>query len=370
MADRHQWAPDPMTPQVGSSGLHLIASYGNGAGSARVRLYDWVAHLGIDAHTHSYAGTSDNSLSTLRSAPLRTLQAELHSRGLPRAVRGETVILSRTATPFSRGSIEAKTLRAAGHAVYDVDDAIMLPRRSLQDRLFPKGEVFHRATSAADVVIAGNDFLADAASSFASDVRVIPSCVEIDNYIPPAPRLDGHIPRLVWIGSPSTERYLSAVAPALTSACLALGTRIIVISAGERPIPGLSSEIVERVDWHPNRFPQQIAQGDVGIMPLEDSVWEKGKCAYKLLQYGASHLPVVGSPVGANREVLKLMNAPAPSTIDEWRDALVNTLRMDPRERRAAGLAARRAVEMNYSFAANARTWMAAVGLSAHKAAI
>lgn len=358
-----------MTSPVDPATLHLIAAYGSRAGSARVRLHDWVTHLGITAHAHSYASTSDNSLATLRADPSRTLRAELRTRRLPGAVLGETAVLSRTATPFSRGGIEAKALRAAGHGVYDVDDAIMLPQSGLQHRMFPKGEVFRRASSAADVVIAGNDFLADAASSFAADVRVIPSCVEPGDYVAPAPRADSSAPKLVWIGSPSTERYLSAIAPALTSACRELRTQLIVISAGKRPIPGLSPELVERVTWHPQCFAKQISMGDVGIMPLEDTAWERGKCAYKLLQYGASSLPVVGSPIGANKEVLRLMRAPAPSTIDEWRDALVASLRMSEQDRLIAGRRARRAIEKHYSFSAHSATWCEAVGISSIPAA-
>lgn len=346
-----------------SGHLQLVSAYGPSAGSARVRLHDWMEHLSIPYVAHGYRRASHNSLGALVRSPLGTVAAEWATRRLPARLAGQNVILSRTATPFTRGVLEESILRRAGHGVYDVDDAIMLPQSGLAASLFPKGGVFARAASAADTVVVGNMFLAEHAAAHSKDVRVIPSCVEPDDYQPPTQPVTGRTPRLVWIGSPSTERYLTGIAPAIVEACRRAATELIVISAGDAMIDGLPSDVVRRLPWAADSFATDLALGDVGIMPLADTAWERGKCAYKLLQYGAAGLAMVGSPVGVNTELLAAMGAAAPRTVDEWTDALLVALTGSAQERFEAGQAARRTVVNSYSFAANAPAWRAAVGI-------
>lgn len=365
---REREDPTAETPSIPSAAqqphpVHLVAAYGPTAGSARVRLHDWADHLGLPHVSHPYRGAARNSAGALLRSPISTARAERQLRRLPARLDGGTVVLSRAAGPFSHGGIEEAILRRAGRAAYDVDDAIMIPTDGLRGRLFPLPEVFARAAAAADVVIAGNAYLAERASEHAGDVRVIPSCVEPGDYLLPDDPVRDRAPRLVWIGSPSTESYLSQIAPAIVEACRRTSSELLVISAGEAQIPGLPEGIVRRIPWGPDTYARSLAQGDVGIMPLADSEWERGKCAYKLLQYGAAGLPVVGSPVGANFSVLEAMGAPAPRTLDEWTDALVQSLTGTPEERFADGRRARRVVEAAYSFEANAEAWRRAVGL-------
>ena len=98
-------------------------------------------------------------------------------------------------------------------------------------------------------------------------------------------------------------------------------------------------------------------------MPLNDHLYNRGKCGYKLLEYGAAGLPVVASPVGVSADILGRMGAPGPSTIDEWVDALVATIEASSATRREWGARARRAVERNYSYAAWEAPWLDAVGI-------
>ena len=123
--------------------------------------------------------------------------------------------------------------------------------------------------------------------------------------------------------------------------------------------------MVDRVQWAPATFAQELARADLGLMPLRDDEWSRGKCAYKLLQYGAAALPLVGSPVGANREVLSRAEGLAPRSVDDWYDAMVQLLEESDESRARRGRAARRAVEENYSFRSWEPTWVEAVGLAA-----
>jgi glycosyltransferase involved in cell wall biosynthesis len=161
----------------------------------------------------------------------------------------------------------------------------------------------------------------------------------------------GPVPRLLWLGSPATEPYLDLVAAALLRVHRLTGARLTLISAGARPLGNLAA-MTDRVGWDASLTNATLAGADCGIMPLTDTPFTRGKCAYKLLQYGAAGLPVAASPVGANRAVLERLHGMAAVDTASWVDALVDLLRAPEAERRARGDAARRAVEEHYSYRA------------------
>jgi hypothetical protein len=124
------------------------------------------------------------------------------------------LVMSREATPRSAGGIEARILRSAEWAVYDFDDAMWADRRGDIHRVLPKPTKWRRGVEAADCVIAGNDYLANAAQSLNRNV-VIPSCVEPADY----PKKGNYeLPErrtFVWLGPASAEIHLSEIAPPL-----------------------------------------------------------------------------------------------------------------------------------------------------------
>jgi glycosyltransferase involved in cell wall biosynthesis len=137
--------------------------------------------------------------------------------------------------------------------------------------------------------------------------------------------------------------------------------RLTVVSAGSRSLGPLDA-IVDRTTWDPRTFSQILADADVGIMPLYDTEFSRGKCAYKVLQYGAAALPVVGSPVGTNATVLAELGGAAPGP-GEWVDAVASVFDASASTRMSLGDAARRAVEESYSFEAWETRWRVAVGV-------
>lgn len=343
--------------------LTAVTSYGRAAGSARVRVYDWVDHLAVHTRSVAYTRGASNSVATLVKEPLGTLASEVRLRRLHRSVAGGTVLLARQASPFSTGRIEASLLQAAERGVYDFDDALYLAMRNgVRARLFPKDRIWRRAVAAADMIIAGNELLAEHASSFNSSVTIVPSCVEPDQYVRKQDYSERETPRAVWIGSPSTERYLSAIEAPLLHMHRQHGLRLTVISAGTATLGHLDA-MIDRVPWRVETFGAQLADADLGLMPLDDNEWSRGKCAYKLLQYGAAGLPLVGSPVGANREVLTRSHGLAPSTLDEWYDAIAAVLTEGASARERRGNAAHHAISTHYSFSAWADAWATAVGV-------
>lgn len=343
------------------SGVRVVVPYGPRGSSARVRAFDWLDHLGWDATIHDYLGLPVNSPGLVLRTPGRALRAGADLWRLSRRVGRDTVFLVREADPFSRGHVEAALLAGAARGVYDFDDALMVPHPGLVERVFSKAAKWRRSVAAADVVVAGNDLLADAATAAgARDVRLIPSCVEPDTYRRKESFAPSGPPRAVWLGSPATEHYLHAIERPLLEVHHTLGLRLAVISAGDRSLGALDA-MVDRVAWTPQAN-DRLADYDLGLMPLPDDPWTRGKCAYKLLQYGAAGMPMVGSPVGANRAALTAMGGLMADSDDAWRDALTTLATASETTRAELGASARAGVEAHYSFAAWAPAWIDAVG--------
>ena len=147
-----------------------------------------------------------------------------------------------------------------------------------------------------------------------------------------------------WIGIPLNAHYLNIVVPALRAV---EGVTLHVVGG---VAPAELAGIAQNLPWTEDSEIARIAAFDVGIMPLHDTPWERGKCAYKLLQVMAAGKPVIASPVGANRQVVQHgVNGFLADNPDEWADALRRLA--DPELRRRMGEEARRTVETQYSTA-------------------
>lgn len=323
-----------------------------------MRVYDWLDHLGLSAaEVHDYRGAADNRPMSLLRNPTGTVAAEARTRRV--SARG-SLLISREASPLSSGRLEVRLLRAAEHGVYDVDDALFHDTGAGVRRVLSKAKTFARAVGAADVVIAGNDYLAERASRTAQRVVVIPSCVEPDAYRVKDDYEVGPQPRIVWVGSPSTEAYLRGIAPALLKVNRITGARLLVVSAGAASLGPLDA-MTDRLPWTRTTVSDLASTVDVAIGPLTDTPYARGKCAYKLLQYAACGLPMVASPVGANRTALDVLGGVAASTTAEWVEALVGLSTASTADRAERGRTARHHVEAHYSFGRWADEWVAAV---------
>jgi len=341
--------------------LVVASSYGPAAASARVRVLEWLGYLGLEAEVLDYIGTANVLPGTVARHPLATLHAERELRRLRERPPFERLLVSRSMGPFTRGHIEAELLRRAGWGVYDFDDALHVDR-GLIHKLFGESAGWATAVRGADLVIAGNSYLAEAAARLNPNVEVIPSCVDPAAYPRKTDYEIGETPRFVWLGSPSTEPYLERIAPALLQVHRLTGARLTLISSGDRPLGELSA-MADRVTWAGPATDALLAEADCGLMPLPDDTWTRGKCAYKLLQYAAAGLPVVGSPVGVNEQVLGQFGGYAATDHDSWLQALLDVIQSSGTDRRSRGLAARRGVEEHYSFAAWRNVWLKSLQL-------
>lgn len=342
--------------------LHLFMPYGRAAASARIRVFGWLEHLRLPAYVHCYIGQADTGPATVMRRPLAVLAAERDLRRKPREIKGR-VLVHREASPFSRGEVERALFSQASLSVFDFDDAMHWDwgASSPVRRLLPKASKTIEAVRRADRVIAGNAFLADWASCWSRETLVIPSCID-----PSLNQRKSYYglhdpPRLGWIGSPATERYLRSHARALLEVRRRTGARLMVVSRGNGTL-GRLDEMVDRVDWS-IQAESHLVDWDIGIMPLDDGLYERGKSGYKLLQYGAAGLPAVASPVGVNQEILTKFGAPSPASLDDWVETLSDLIESAQARRSELGTRARRVVEEHYSYDAWASTWQRSVEL-------
>lgn len=199
---------------------------------------------------------------------------------------------------------------------FDVDDAIWLSKASSVERV-------SNIASHATAIIAGNQYIADWFSSFNNNVAVIPTAVDIDRFSPVEHICEEDF-TIGWIGTSTNLPYLEKIAPAL-SAFLGLhdDAVLLVVSDQAPKLPTVHQNQIRYLAWSELIEAEAVQKMDVGIMPLPDNEWAKGKCSFKMLQYMACGIPVVVSPVGMNATVLGLGNIGfGVSSIDEWFDAL------------------------------------------------
>jgi glycosyltransferase involved in cell wall biosynthesis len=246
--------------------------------------------------------------------------------------------------------------RLAPPALFDFDDAIWL-RKPRAAGLAPGRSAFRErkfaaSCRAAALVLAGNEFLAARARRADARVEVVPTGVDLAAYAAhPRDGDDGHT--VVWIGLPENLPYLDAVRPALARlAARGPAVRLRVVSSA---FPDWPEVPIERRPWSAADEIAALASSSIGIMPLADDDWSRGKCAFKLLQYMAAGLPTVASPVGQNAEVVVAGETGLLArTSDEWEGAL-GSLLASAELRARLGRAGREALAGRYDSVSIAR---------------
>jgi glycosyltransferase involved in cell wall biosynthesis len=197
----------------------------------------------------------------------------------------------------------------------------------------------------ATTVVVGNDYLAERARhAGASRIEYLPSVVDIDRYS--IREKTGEQFRIGWIGSPITAPYVGLIRDALEEVSLKINMRLVLVGAGNQdPFPNMEKEFLP---WSEDTEVANIRSFDVGIMPLPDGPFERGKCGYKLVQYMACGLPVIASPVSVNTRIVEQGKTGfLASSTAEWVQALV-MLSQSANLRSDLGKAGRKKVEQEY----------------------
>ncbi|MFL6796343.1 MAG: glycosyltransferase family 4 protein [Xanthobacteraceae bacterium] len=333
----------------------LLSRYERSGPSSRVRHYNFLPTLqraGFDVTVAPFLG--DDYLSLYFRGARRPFDVLLKAyarrlRQMLTAARYDVIWVEKEALPWIPAELERMILYHRP-VVIDFDDAWHLryaTHRSSAVRAL-LGRKFERAISQAVTVTVGNSFLADWAAHHATRVVELPSCVDVARYPILAPP-DGPF-TVGWIGTPANEAALTLIAEPLRQLCRTCTARLRVIGgSGRLAIDGVP---VEQVSWSEESEVWDLAQCHVGVMPLPDGPWERGKCGYKLVQYMAAARAAVASPVGAATSILVDGETGfLARTTAEW-TAAFERLAGDRERTRKLGLAARRRAELNYSLEA------------------
>jgi len=274
-----------------------------------------------EARAAAFAAAGDADLTVIHRKMFRWLDL----RRLVRAVRGEHGTRRRL--------------------IYDLDDAVMYRPSGRRQWSLLRRLRFARTVGQASVFLAGNAYLKSQAPIRVPSV-IVPTPVSLDRYRP-RDEWPGRGRVVGWIGTASTLPYLDLVVPALRELAARRGDVVLRV-IGDRA-PSIEGVTVEAVPWSEETEAEALRGIDVGILPLPHDRWARGKCAFKALQYMATGLPVVASPVGMNREVVTVgKTGRLPGTTAEWIAAL-DTLLDDAAAREAMGKAGRERVAAEYS---------------------
>jgi glycosyltransferase involved in cell wall biosynthesis len=207
--------------------------------------------------------------------------------------------------------------RRSEKIIYDFDDAIMYsshhPGRNSPSHL----NSFRRSAKLADVVIAGNSYLAQHAQKFNAEVKILPTGLDTKTYKVEIKAKDDDRIRLVWIGSRSTLQYLAEIRPALEQIGLLYDNVVLRIICDD--FFDLQNMEVEKLKWSLETQAEDLTTSHIGLAPLPDNRFTRGKCGFKILQYQAANLPVIASPVGVNSEYVRNgITGFHASNIQEW----------------------------------------------------
>lgn len=253
---------------------------------------------------------------------------------------------------------KAKTL------VYDFDDAVMY-RSSMHGSKHSANRKrrFRSIVSKADIVVAGNNYLKSMADAYARQTVVIPTGIDIDSYLPH--RQQSQTITIGWIGSKTNLNYLKDLIEPLNKLYMSFPNfRLKVVCDGF--VEGFKCPVVKKV-WCEEDEVSDIQSFDIGVLPLKDDYWTKGKCALKLLQYMSCGLASVSSNLMFISSIIKHgHNGLLSNSIEQWYENLIVLLRK-PQLRERMGNYARLSVEGKFDIKTISRKYVEVFDMAIRK---
>lgn len=272
---------------------------------------------------------------------------------LVRLFQYDVIFIHREAYPIGRAFFETVLAKLRKPFIFDFDDAIFLPSTSPPNNFI---ERYKKPDKVANIikmsihVIAGNRYLADFALPYNRSISIIPTPIDTDKYYPDEKRnSDGIL--IGWIGSVTTSSFLNTMRNVFIRLSKRFPSIKFMIVGSEFSINGLSNIISK--PWSLKEEIKDLMTFDIGIMPMPDNEWTRGKCGFKAILYMNMGIPCICSPVGVNKEIITDgVNGFLADTEDEWINKL-SLLIENPELRKRIGCAGRKIVEQKYSVKAN-----------------
>jgi len=339
----------------------FITRYPHEAASERYRIYQFLPYLeraGFACTVRTFATAklfqaiqSGGVLAQLLHAPYCCVRRAFD---LINVSQFDAVVLEREAFPFFTPMVEKIVLRRQPKVIFDFDDAIHIGHKNTRGAKYPGiyklkyGAGVNEVLRQCAHVIAGNQTLAQHALQFNSQVSIMPTVVDVAQYSYRAPRAASDVITIGWIGSRSTSPYLLEIEPALRRISEAHPGKIRFRLYGDAKCK-LNLPNFESLPFSLASEVEDLRTIDIGIMPVPDNEWTRGKCSFKAVQYMALGIPTVAPPVGMATELIQHnANGFHARTPEEWFEAL-SLLVADIQLRRRFAEAGRKTVETRYS---------------------
>jgi len=279
------------------------------------------------------------------------------------AAHCDIVFIHREACPFGPPLFEWLIYKSGKPIIFDFDDAIFLENFNPVNRFynflkFPsKTKGIIRMSSQ---VIVANRFLEEYARNFNPNVHILPTSIDTDKFNVKINRPSKAL-TIGWIGSFTTAPYLKIIFHAMQILSRRHNFVLKIVGAGKDIF--IKDVKIENIAWQLDREVEDFQTIDIGIYPLEDSLWARGKAGFKAIQYMAVGVPVVASPIGMTRELIQdNVNGFLADSEEEW-IVKISRLIEDTGLRQLVGLNGRKTIEAKYSVAINAHKYMEIIRL-------
>ena len=329
----------------------ILSKYNRDGASSRYRLYNYIPYFDKNNIKYCFKPLLDDKYILKLYEKKMTLVRLLRIYSILKRIfylefkssNYDLIIIEKELFPNIPFIIE-KLLLKNRMFVLDFDDYIATSYKTIfLKRIFLENKI-DKLAKIAKFVTVGNHWYFNEIKS--NNLIYLPTVINLENYPHVKRNFQTNVVTIVWIGSPTTGKYLQAIVPVLQKLAKKYSIMLKIIGADFK-IDYVDCKII---DWDEQTEISELLLSDIGIMPLADTIWEKGKCGFKLVQYMACGLPVVASIAPANEEIVDDgVNGFLARSEDEWYFALEKLI-LNDEIRQKFGIAGRKKIEQNYSY--------------------